>query len=175
MIKIVSIIVCLFLSLNLSGQKKKDKEVGINITQLATQFIPFKGSSTVTGPFAIAWRSGSNGKFFNIQIGAQISDSGSDDSYANIQIGYLKKRNLGEKVSYFTSQNFIITGGGLNIPKQELNNDGGAFGFSFGAGLQYEFTEHLALATETLLVIAFGDSGGVNFVPPIGLFLMAKF
>ena len=173
MIKIVSIIVCLFLSLNLSGQKKKDKEVGINITQLATQFIPFKGRSTLTGPFAITWRSGSNGKFFNIQIGAQVSDA--ENNFANIQIGYLKKRELGEKVSYFTSQNFILSAGGLNVPNQESFNNGGAFGFSFGAGLQYEFTEHLALATETLLVIAFGDSGGVNFVPPIGLFLMAKF
>lgn len=172
--KIISIIGCLLLTLSLSAQKTKVKEVGINITQLATQFIPFKGRSTVTGPFALVWRSGSNGKFFNIQIGAQISAGGSNGDYANIQIGYLKKRNLGEKFTYFTSQNFIVTGGGLNIPSQENNRDG-SFGFSFGAGLQYELSDHIALSTETLFVISFGDSGGVNFVPPIGLFLMAKF
>ena len=172
--KIISIVGCLFLALSLSAQNTKVKEVGINITQLATQFIPFKGRSTVTGPFAIVWRSGSNGKFFNIQIGAQISDTGNNDDYANIQIGYLKKRNLGEKFTYFTSQNFIVTGGGLNIPNQD-NDRGGSFGFSFGAGLQYEFSDHIALSTETLFVIAFGESAGINFVPPIGLFLMAKF
>jgi len=175
MIKAISMAFCLLLCVQqLTGQKVKVKEVGINMTELLTQFVPFKGRSTVSGPFAVMWRSGSNGKFFNIQLGARISENGFDTNYANLQIGYLRKRDLGDKMSYFTSQNFIITGGGLNIPNQELDQDG-SMGFSFGAGLQYELSEHLAIASETLFVIAFGDSGGANFVPPIGIFLLAKF
>ena len=174
--KTLSVLCCLCISILLSAQsdRGKQKEVGINMTEMITQFVPFKGRSSISGPFALMWRSGSNGKYLNIQVGARISDNTFDDNYANLQIGFLKKRPLGEKMTYFTSQNFIVTAGGLNIPNQELGQDG-SFGFSFGAGLQYELSNHLAIATETLFVLAFGDSGGINFVPPVGIFLLAKF
>jgi len=45
------------------------KEIGINMTPILTQLIPFQNSSVVTGPYNIVFRPGKNNRFFNLKFG----------------------------------------------------------------------------------------------------------
>ncbi len=156
----------------LQNDFEKHRQVGFNISEMINLFIPFKGRIP-SGPFGATWRAGRNNKYFNLQIGAQIL--GDNDDFANIQVGYLKKRPLNDKIIYYTSSNLLLSGGGLNLPGTENDLDGG-WGLSFGGGFEYVLAKNVSVATEAFFVVLVGGfDPGIQIVPPVGIFLLGRF
>ena len=156
------------------SQSKKHREVGFNITQLMTLVIPFKGTNTATGPFAFTWRMGRRKTYFNLQLGVRLENE--DLDMFNLQIGRVRKRPLGGRFHYYTSQNIFLTNGVFGVPNEERPrfNDA-AYGLSFGVGLQYYLSENISLATESALFIGGGELSVFDFIPPIGVFILGRF
>lgn len=182
---IVRIIIVLCLGLMWGpaiSQSPRVKEVGFNVSELVGHIIPFKGRTSATGPFAVVWRTGRNNKFFNFQMGARIREvefGEEDDNYMNLQIGYLKKKRISDKFSYYTSQNLLLSFGGFNIPGEGSSvsgfNDELLPGFSLVGGFQYNIAKHVSLVTETTFAVTIGFGGGLTFIPPLGIFLVGRF
>ncbi len=154
---------------------KKEKEIGINLTPLISQFIPFKGR-TLGGPFTLMYRRGKNNQFFNLEIGASIESNfnNDDDNYFNLQVGYLRKNPLSQKTTIISSINFIISSGGFNVSGFQ-NNRGTIIGLSFSTGIEYSLTKKLSIGAQAYLIAASGDDFVLNFLPPVGVFLLGKF
>lgn len=180
--KRILLVFCLGLVLcQASGQGDRVKEVGFNVSELVGLFIPFKGRNTATGPFSVVWRTGRNNNYFNFQMGARMRErdfSEENTNYTNIQIGYLRKKPLGPKFSYYTSQNILLTYGGFNIPGTVFQ-DFARPGLTFVGGFEYNLTEHVAIVAETsfavIVDVSFGFDPTLTFIPPIGLFLVGRF
>lgn len=178
------IILCMLGMLSMPSQSwgqefddsKRHRQVGFNMTELISLVIPFKVRSQASGPFGFTWRSGSNGRYFNLQLGARLGSAGSDSDFFNLQLGRLRKRDLNDKWTYYTSQNIIGGSGFFNTPGEEAPNfSDGTIGASFGLGFEYELTPAISLATESLLIIGVAGDGTLRITPPVGIFLLGKF
>lgn len=168
------ILLVLLVSVEIDAQEKS-REVGLNMTQLISQFIPFKGNSSLSGPFSFLYRRGKNNRFFNLQIGARVDTDQFETNFLNFQVGYLRKRDLGHKFKYYNSINFLASAGGLNSPGTEFNDDFAGTGFSLGLGFEYNITESIFLATETTFLLVVGSEGRLDILPPVALFLGARY
>ncbi len=156
----------------LQNDFEKHRQVGFNVSEMINLFIPFKGRLP-SGPFGAIWRSGRNNKYFNLQIGAQIT--GDNNDFGNIQVGYLRKKPLNDKMLYYTSTNIILSGGGLNLPSIENDNDG-RWGLSFGGGFEYALAKNVSVATEAFFMVLLGGiNSGIQIVPPLGIYLLGRF
>lgn len=182
-----------FVSFNLVGQNKgiedliqeieernnavkasKKKEIGINMTTLFTQFIPFNESVRKSGPFTLTYRSGTATKMFNLQVGADINDFDTD-RYFNLAMGIIKRKILTDKYSYYMSYNGLISFGSLNIPTDSFR-DFTSIGGGIGFGFEYNFNQYIGLGVETMLTLLVSDDGALlSTLPPIGLNLMIRF
>lgn len=169
----ILILIVLF-SFEMNAQEKS-REVGLNMTQLVSQFIPFKGNSTLSGPFSFFYRRGKNDRFFNLQIGARVDSDNFETNFINFQVGYLRKRDLGNKFKYYNSINFIASAGGFNSPGTDFNDDFAGTGFSMGLGFEYNLTESIFLATETTFLLVLGSDGRLDILPPVAIFLAARY
>ncbi|MBT8231064.1 MAG: hypothetical protein HKO66_11445 [Saprospiraceae bacterium] len=154
----------------------KTVEMGINLTQTITQFIPFNESVRRAGPFTFLYRSGKGAKRFNLELGVRIQDDNiNNDNYFNLAAGFLKRKEINSKFSYYTSYNGIINFGSFNEPNDTFN-DQGTIGFGLGLGFEYKITDNLKLMTETHLILGITDEDpSLNTIPPIGLFLIVDF
>ncbi len=168
----------------LSKEKEKKtftpakREIGINMMALAAQFIPFKESQGLHGPFNLSIRRGYNRHYFNFQFGMEINGDGfgsnAGPSYVHLSLGYLRKSNPFGRFRYYTSYNFMLAAGPFNIPNQDDFEDGGVGG-SLGFGFEYQITDFISISTESMFYI--GNRDGEfrpKFIPPFGLFMFAK-
>ena len=159
-------------------ETRKIKEVGLNLTQTLSQFIPFNESLSRSGPFTLLFRSGRENKRFNLELGMRLKDDISFNNmtnYFNLAAGYLKKRELSEKFNYYVSYNAIINFGSFNQPNEAFTDSGG-IGFGLGFGIEYKLSDHVKLVTESMLTVTSSDFGlNINTIPPIGLFLVVDF
>ncbi len=174
--KLILIIALCTVYLSVFGQEKvRNREIGLNMTELVSLFVPFKGPVTASGPFAFFYRTGGERRFLNFELGARVDSEDFSSNFINIQLGYLTKRSLGEKLRYISSTNVIASVGHFNVPGSVLDgNDNAALGISFTGGVEYDITERLFVATEIHFVLAFGARGTAQFLPPVGLFLGAR-
>lgn len=156
---------------------EKKRYVGFNMTELVSTFIPFKGRATASGPFGVTWRAGRYKRFFNFQMGARVTDVFDDDiNFLNIQLGFGKRKPINDKFDYTVTYNVILSGGGFNVPGEELRDDGATFGLSFGGGIEYKLYKNIGLSVESYFIVGSGDGGPeIRIIPPIGLNLLAKF
>ena len=158
--------------------ESRQRFVGVNMSEMVNALVPFKNSTVRSGPFAFFYRSGNGYRFFNFELGARIqSDDFFDeveDNYLNLQVGMLQRRKLSERMFYTTSQNLIVSAGGLNINSQEFDRNSTAYGISLGAGFEYKLMSRVYVSAYTHFAVTFGDSGSVHFVPPLGIFLVGQ-
>jgi len=153
----------------------RTKEIGLNMTPLLSQFIPFSNSSRKSGPFGLTFRTGRNDRYFNIQLGAQIFEGGQNDDYFNLAIGFLNKKSFSKKFKYYNSYNVLVSGGSFNEPTDNSGGDTGSIGLSYGIGLEYYLNDFMFLSVESQLFVGSTDDEiRIHLIPPVGLFLMVK-
>jgi len=175
---IVLIVFIVFISSDIFGQEqvRGNNIIGLNMTEMVSQLVPFGSRTTVYGPYQFMWRTGKNGKMLNLQFGFQ-PDSEERFGYGNVALGFSRMKNLGEKFYWTSTQSIMITSGDLNIRKRsEFFFDEGGLGVDVAWGLGYRLGQRVSIFTEArlvaILITDFGDRT-LDFVPPIGVFIVA--
>jgi len=168
---------CLSESVDAQRLITKSKEVGLNVTPLLTQLIPFSNGTRKAGPFGFVFRSGKNGKYFNLELGVQIFDvdNVTEENHFNLAIGSLRKNPIGKKFVFYNSYNFILSAGSFNEPNDPSDGDNFSLGLSYGPGIEYHLTDNFFIGTETHLFAGLSsDFFRLHIIPPIGIFLIVK-
>lgn len=146
-------------------------EVGLNMTNLATRFIPLNFNNTTLQDIAIKYRKYRRKLGFKFDFGANIDseNNGSDDQFVYLAFGIEKRKMIYKNKWSYTSSYEIVTSASPNF----------AFaGIQKGYGLEYSINEKMLLSTQT--AIGFGvntnTEGGVfRANAPTSIFLIARF
>jgi len=173
------LLLTVFIVQDLSAQRLgfKSREVGLNVSPLLSQVVPFNNSSRRTGPYSFLFRSGRNNKYFNFELGVQIFefDNNTDRNHFNLAIGVLRKNPFGGKFMFFNSYNFVLSAGSFNEPNDPTDGDGVSLGFSYGPGIEYHINDYFYVATESHLFMGvFEDGFRIHVIPPVSFFLIIK-
>lgn len=159
------------------------KVIGLNMTPLLVQLIPFNRSNpSVTGPFYISTKSYKRAnQGFRFGIGLDIDPAGDEqgeEAFLNLRLGWEKRKAFSQRWAYYGGFDFQFIGGDLNIPGAK-NEESGAFGIAPVWGIEYALTEHIYISTETTLFLGidfglFENVPRFEFIPPVALFLNFK-
>jgi hypothetical protein len=155
------------------------RQVCLNLSPLAMQFVPFNRSDPrLIGPYITRFKwAGTNRKSaFRISLGLNIdaSDDNERNQYFNFGLGWDRRRNINKKWSHTRGMEFVLWAGNRNIPAQLNNNN---FGVLLGVaplwGIEYALSRHVTLGTEAQMVLATDLDNGpvITIIPPVGLFL----
>jgi len=115
------------------------KMIGLNMTPLLTQLIPFNRSNpTVAGPYMMTYRSYRGNNAFRFGLGSNLSIETANNRTAsfNMRMGWEKKKSFYENWSYSFGLDFFVSGGGFNIANT-ANSESGAFGTGIVWGIEY--------------------------------------
>ncbi len=151
------------------------KMIGLNMTPLLTQLIPFNRSNPlVAGPYMMTYRSYRDNNAFRFGLGANLTNESFNNSTAtfNMRMGWEKKKSFYESWSYSFGLDFFISGGGFNLSNAS-NNESGVFGTGVVWGIEYFVNPKVSLNVETAFYLGAGGDDGptILFIPPVGLTL----
>lgn len=177
------IILILPLTANTQGMDSifftKHKEVGLNLTNLIAQFIPFGNNAPSAGPFIVSFKSyGKKKTALRIGLGLNTFNSFSttDRVSFNVRIGYEKRRIINSKLTYINGFDFVILAGDIGNPVNNPDEEFGAVGLGIPLGIEYNIYPNLFLSIETLIFFGIGsDIIDLSTIPPTGLFLNTRF
>lgn len=162
------------------GPKQFRKIVGLNLSPLVTQLIPFNRSDPKeAGPYLLRFKAyGPKGKSaFRFSMGIHIipdGDDNVDDPQLNLAFGWEKRRSISRRWSYTKGFDFMILAGDLNIPGNKSGEDFVAFAAGPVWGIEYFIERRISVGVEAALVLGFSPSSGTvvfDILPPVGLFL----
>lgn len=157
------------------------KMIGLNMTPLLTQLVPFNRSNpNVAGPYMMTYRSYRQNNAFRFGLGANISEDAIDNNNAsfNMRMGWERKKSFYENWSYSFGFDFFISGGGFNLVNGGNGNDA-SFGGGLVWGIEYFLNPKISLNVESAFYFGAAVDEGANilFIPPVGLnlnFLIPK-
>lgn len=165
----------------------KYKMIGMNMTPLISQVIPFKTPSTRVGPYNFIYKSYyKQNTAFRMGLGMNLMDvvNGRTFIHVNTRIGVEKQKKLYKNWYVNGGLDAIGFAGGFNIPGDVANTGGINFGSNPDVGLglgmtmgvEYFFNPRISLSTESMLFLGLRSTTALGFdiVPPIGLFLNVK-
>lgn len=170
------------------GNSRKVRLLGFNMTQMITQFMPFSDRVDQAGPFQFKYMGGGGGHLFNMQLGAgRIQPDNSDnifffeqtETYVSMVFGYARFKNVNQKFYHYFSQNLMISSGFLNQPGEDFGSEEEFFAFNGAWGVGYKLTPKISICTELQFILSLdgglgiGSAERIQFIPPIGLFLVA--
>lgn len=143
------------------------KEVGVNLTPLATKFIPFNLSSGNLGNQILAIKTKWYGKTraFIINFGFNL-DSEEEMEQLYLGLGYERRRNVSHRIKYTTGWELAAWTG------ENPNLDAPFIGLAKSYGIEYHFYDNFYLSTETRFLIGVGGDDGIGFelVPPTSIY-----
>ena len=167
-----------FVYLNMNAQDGSEKprfswsdkrEIGLNITNLATRFIPLNFNNLSDQDIAFKYRKYRRTNAFKLDVGARISEDQSfDRQFLFFSTGVERRRNIWqEKWTYVSSYEFSILVG----PNE------GFVGWGKGYGIEYSLNSNVFLSTQTSISIGalIDDGFGIKFSPPNSIFLNIRF
>jgi len=151
------------------------KMIGLNMTPLLTQLIPFNRSNpTVAGPYMMSFRSYRDNNAFRFGLGSNLSNETLNNRTAtfNMRMGWEKKKSFYQNWSYSFGLDFFISGGGFNL-SNAANTETGVFGTGIVWGIEYFLNPKISLNVETAFYLGAGGNDGptILFIPPVGLTL----
>lgn len=159
--------------------KQYRRIVGLNMTPLVTQLIPFNRSNPrEAGPFLLRFkRYGARYKTaFRFSLGMHVvPDENSDfnNPQLNLAFGWERRRSISRRWSYTRGFDFMILGGALNVPGTE-NTEALTFAVGPMYGIEYFIDPRMSIGCEAVLALGFSpDAVGVvlQIIPPVGIFL----
>jgi hypothetical protein len=156
----------------------QSRMVGLNITPLLTQFIPFnRADPTEIGPYYIRFKNYKRGKnAVRFALGVSIVPDdffGEDDNaFLHLQLGFERRKNITDRWSYTRGLDAVFSGGNFNLPGDNSNEDIAHLGIGLPWGMEYALAPRITISTETELLLLITDNGlSFRFLPPVGLFL----
>ena len=144
------------------------KVVGLNVTPLLTQLIPFNRSNPLTsGPYFMTYRVYNGRNAFRYGLGTNISNNSIDDNnvFLNLRLGWERRKSFYKRWSYSFGFDTFLSGGGFNLADNG-NDDFLRVGVGFVWGMEYFINPKVSLNIETALY--FGNTL-FQFIPPVGL------
>lgn len=190
LIKYCLTIITLSITILASGQdivdipspKKKNKEIGLNMTNFVSQFVPLGSSFPKGGPFSYTYKKYGNVSAFRFGLGMNLGlSSGEEDLMLHMRLGYEKRYKIAEKWAYTRGMDFAVMLGQWNIPGIKTASTEGSFGFGPVVGFEYYIFPNVYLSTESFIYFGLGfsdDSDGIfvfRILPPTALILNIKF
>lgn len=171
-------------------EKKLITELGMNMTALVNQLVPFKDVTNRTGPYAATLKVINGKNAFRMAVGLHVvtSESGfliqgtNNENIINFnaRIGFERRREINEKFMFYQTFDFMAMAGNFNSPINDFEDDENAgAGIGLGLGIEYFIFENLSLTTEGIgfLGVVGGTSSifSATVIPPISIFLNYKF
>jgi hypothetical protein len=145
------------------------KEVGINVTNLASRFVPFNlaGKDDVNQFIALKTKwYGSGSMAFIINFGINLGDSNSDaENKVFLSLGYERRRNISNKWKYVTGWELA----GTNLGNNTFDNSP-YIAVSKPYGIEYHFFDNFYISTEARLLVGFGDGFQIRLSYPNSIF-----
>jgi hypothetical protein len=136
------------------------KEVGINVTNLLSRFVPFNltGKDDINQFIALKtkWYGGGN-KAFIINFGIDISENmDNDENKLFLSIGYEHRRNISNKWKYVTGWELA----GTNLGTTDFDNSP-YLAVSKPFGIEYHFFDNFYISTEARFMAGVGGNGPI--------------
>jgi hypothetical protein len=157
----------------------KSRIIGLNMTPLLTQLIPFnRADPRDFGPFLMRFKNYKNGKNA-IRFGLGVQILGEDiffsteesKTFLNIQWGWERRKNISDRWSYTKGIEAVALIGNSNLPN-ERNSESVSVGVGLPWGIEYAIAPRITLSTEIELVLLVSEFGPtIRLLPPVGLFL----
>lgn len=145
------------------------KEVGINVTNLASRFIPFNLTSKDDVNQFIALKTkwyGSGSTAFVLNFGVNLSDENTEaQNKVFLSIGYERRRNISNKWKYVTGWELA----GTNLGSSSFDNTP-FLAVSKPYGIEYHFFDNFYISTEARLLVGFGDGFQIRLSYPNSIF-----
>ncbi len=166
-------------SLKVPKQAGYHRIVGLNMTPLVTQLIPFNRSNPrEAGPFLLRFKHyGPRMKSaFRFSMGLHLTPGEFDDfedPQISLALGWEKRRSISPHWSYTRGFDFMFLGGDLNIPGNS-NSDNATFAVGPLFGIEYFFDKRMSIGCEAVLALGFSPSAEtivIDILPPVGIFL----
>lgn len=164
----------------------KSVEYGLNMTAMILEFVPLLNRTTArTGPYTFSYKRFRGEHGFRMGLGAHIDPNEPFNiseplNNINIRIGHERRKEISPRWRYSRGMDFVAFVGSLNSPigniGPSLDEGGGGVGLGFTLGAEYLILPNLSISTEGML-FAGGSNRGfiINFIPPVSIFLNAKF
>ena len=157
----------------------KMREVGLNMTTLLSQVVPFNRTGTLIGPYQMnyIYLSPKN-RGFRFSLGGQISEVFQERSHINVLFGFERRKWIGDKerFSFRRGTNLFISVGGLQTPLVESNNLT-LFGIAVARGIEYHLAPGIGISTEAFFHLGINSDGflEMHITPPFAINLNVKF
>jgi hypothetical protein len=161
--------------------KKNSKEIGVNITNFISQFVPFGNNAPNLGPFSYSYKYYGSAAAFRFGLGMNISslENNFDDFFLNIRIGYEKRKHINNKWAFTRGMDLAFFAGDESL---NTNNTGDApviLGIGPMIGIEFYIWPNVYLSTENFIFFGLGSSSnlvGLNLIvfPPKNLMLHVK-
>lgn len=167
-------------------KKPKSVEYGLNMTGLILEFVPLINRTTGrTGPYSFSYKKFRGNHAFRMALGAHINPNEAFNiseplNNINIRIGHEYRKEISKRWRYSRGMDFVALAGSFNSPigniGSSLNNGDIGAGLGFTLGAEYLILPNLSVSSEGMLFAGFMTNGPViNFIPPVSIFLNAKF
>jgi len=157
---------------------RRHKMVGLNMTPLMVQLIPFNRSNpNLSGPYSLNYRSFRGNSAFRFGLGAFVSedffDTGQTSPHFNLRIGWEKRKSFYKRWAYSFGLDFFGSAGGFNIQGGGSSEEEGSAGMGFVWGTEYFINPKISLSVESQFLIGFltFDGPTLIFIPPVALYL----
>ena len=163
------------------------RELGMNMTGLLNQLVPFKQISNRTGPYSATLKFIRDRNAFRMGIGMHIL---TDDNFGggnrnevinfNLRLGFERRHIVNEQFVFYQTFDLMMMAGNFNSPINDFSdNEKAGAGLGLGLGIEYLIFKNLSLSTEGIgfLGVVGGTSSIFNatVIPPIAIFLNYKF
>jgi len=159
---------------------KKTKEIGLNMSGLVAQFVPFASAGKASGPFGITWLSGRSETYFRVSLGGTIGAeeaffSGGNVGHLALGVGFTRRKRVLNNWIYESSVMGMGYINGLNFPGADGSETAG-LGLGIGFAPGYELSDRVRINAEVLLFIGLGTNAvHVIVVPPVAINLKYRF
>ncbi len=146
------------------------KEIGLNVTGLASKFVPFNLGDTDAGPIGLKWKKYYATRAFRVNFGTSINEN-SDLGFSSLylSLGFEKRYPIAK------SRKLTYSSGWDGVLMIDSDNESAFIGASKSYSIEYYFTKRLFISTEAALKIGIGDEVPiVSFDPPVAIFLHVR-
>jgi hypothetical protein len=146
------------------------KEIGLNMVNLATKFVPLNFNNSTIQHIAIKSRWYRRTKAVKIDFGANVASEEEFDiesQFFYLSFGIEKRRSIGQTKWSYTSSWEMTT---------EASPEVFSLGVSRGYGIEYNLSKYMYLSTNTSFLFGIGGEGPViKLLPPTSLFVNVRF
>lgn len=168
-------------ALTAEEEHKKDRFVGINVSPLVSNLIPFNNAQGILqGGHSIQYLSikPETNRMNRILMGFRLRELGnnSSDEFIALRFTTSKRVNLHKNWTAFRGFDIHVGAGDLKQPFETDFNEG-FLGIGPHYGIEFHPLPRLSFSTEAYAFFGLGSESGIvfNVVPPLSFFMNIKF